>query len=434
LGDYVTIADVTDNDLKRVLAENLTPSDTIKTPERLFGREKYLTTIDRALSSPGRQIFIYGDRGVGKTSLALTAAYIHSASDSPPIHVMCGKTSGFAEVIQAIGNATIPVEKRIDKQTSGGGFNFNLPGGAGGIGVTRGTKSTSITAPQSLNEALDVVRYIAAKRSGKTIIVIDEMERIETQAERDKFAEFIKNIPEIDADVRFIFCDIAHDLTELLQSHPSAGRILETIPLDRLKPSDLWQILNAVANRLSVEIQFETLIRIGQVSDGFPHYVHLIGESLFWSMFDDPSPVTRSGAAHFKAGIEGALRRTEASLRAQYDKATQKYRNTSDYQEALWALADSTSDRRQIADIYDSSYKWIIAKREGRSLMPRDKLNQRYLSLRKDTHGRIVAGYGAGWFSFRENILVATTTRRVWAKCADNGCGKHSCSASLKAL
>ena len=421
---------VTDEDLKKILAENLTPSDTIKTPERLFGRQKYLTTIDRALSSPGRQIFIYGDRGVGKTSLALTAAYLHAASNSPPIHVMCGRTSGFAEVMQAVGNSLIPIDRRIEKQTTGGSFNFNLPGG-GGVGLTRANRpAPEISPPKSLNEALDIVRYVASKRNAKTIIVIDEMERIEAATEREKFAEFIKNIPEINDDVRFIFCGIAHDVSELLQSHPSAGRILEAIPLERLHHSDLWRILNSVGEKLGVEIQMETLIRISQVSDGFPHYVHLIGESLFWSMFDDPEAVTRSGPMHFRAGIEGALRRTEASLRAQYDKATQKYRLTADYEEALWSLADSTADRRQIADIYDSSYKWIAAKRQGRSLMPRDKLNQRYLSLRKESHGRIVAGYGSGWFSFRENIMRGYV--RLRAEAGGVNLGRHHNTAGME--
>jgi Holliday junction resolvasome RuvABC ATP-dependent DNA helicase subunit len=80
-------------------------------------------------------------------------------------------------------------------------------------------------------------------------------------------------------------------VTELLQSHASAGRILETIELKRLNYSDLWKILTVVAEKLNVEIQEEAQIRIGQVSDGFPHYVHLIGECLFWSMFDDEEEV-----------------------------------------------------------------------------------------------------------------------------------------------
>ncbi|MEY2458134.1 MAG: hypothetical protein QOK06_3309 [Acidimicrobiaceae bacterium] len=81
----MAIRGITDEDLKRVLSENLTPSDSIKTPDRLFGREKTLTTIDRAFSSPGRQIFVYGDRGVGKTSLALTTAFLHTGVENLPI-------------------------------------------------------------------------------------------------------------------------------------------------------------------------------------------------------------------------------------------------------------------------------------------------------------------------------------------------------------
>src|ERR1700738_2196253 len=137
----MTIANISDQDLKQVLSENLTPSDSIKTPERLFGRESTLRMIDRALSSPGRQIFIHGDRGVGKTSLALTAAYLQTDSHLTPIQVMCGRYSTFAEVMQAIGNATIPVETRMAERLSGGGLNFNLPGGVGGVGYTKPTRT-----------------------------------------------------------------------------------------------------------------------------------------------------------------------------------------------------------------------------------------------------------------------------------------------------
>ena len=82
-----------------------------------------------------------------------------------------------------------------------------------------------------------------------------------------------------------------------------------------------------------------------------------------------------------------------------------KTRNTEDYQEALWALADSTTDQRQLTEMYRSSYIPIMFERPNRKALPKDKFNQRLLALKKDTHGRIVVGYGAGWFSFRENIV-----------------------------
>jgi uncharacterized protein len=112
----------------------------------------------------------------------------------------------------------------MERAAAGRGLNFSLPA-VGGFGFSSGTPgSVTIPAPQTINEALDIVRYVAEKRAGKLVVVIDEMERIEDAAERDKFAEFIKNVSTLGNEVRFICCGIASDVNELLNSHPSAGR------------------------------------------------------------------------------------------------------------------------------------------------------------------------------------------------------------------
>lgn len=425
----MTIPNITEDDIKSILTQNLTPSDTIRTRDRLFGRDKTLRIIERALNSAGRQIFVYGDRGIGKTSLARISAYLHTGAENDPIYVMCGTTNSFSQVLQSIGNAVIPIRDRFEGGKSGGSVSVNLPGGLG-LGVANGAKGIpSVPEPKSLADALDIIRYVGAKRGNTTIVIVDELERIESAAERAKFAEFIRNLPELDCDVRFIFCGIMHDIAELVQAHRSAGRILETINLERLNHSDLWKIITGVAEKLNVEIQREALIRISQISDGFPHYVHLTGECLFWSMFDDPNPVTASSPLHFKSAIEDALKRTEGPLRVQYDKATKKTRNTEEYEEALWALADSTADSRQISDIYSASYCWINAKLPDRSKMTREELNQRYLSLRKGSHDRIVVGMGSGWFAFRENIMRGYV--RLRAEAQGINLGRHHSTAGM---
>jgi hypothetical protein len=82
-----------------------------------------------------------------------------------------------------------------------------------------------------------------------------------------------------------------------------------------------------------------------------------------------------------------------------------KTKNTEDYEEALWALADRTSDKRQLTEIYDGSYRPIMNTRISRKLLARDQFNQRLLSMKQENHGRVVKGYGSGWFGFRENIM-----------------------------
>ena len=402
----MTIVGLTKDEFKEVLSKNLTPSATIKTPERLFGRSRSLQQIDRALNSMGRQVLVYGDRGVGKTSVALTAAFLFGSDDASVIYVICAKEDTFESVIQAIGKKSNSAAQNIETPGSTGTYSASLLG-VGGSAKRGEPRVPKFELPRSMNDALEIIRYLATKGVEKKIVVIDEMERIGSAAERAKFAEFIKNLPEVDSQdrVKFIFCGIATTVDELIGAHPSAGRILEPIQLLKLHHDDLWRIIGTVADKLHVEVDRNILVRIGQLSDGFPHYVHLVGESMFWSMIDDESAVSTVSKRHYDLGISDALLRAEPTLRSQYEKATMKTKNTEDYGEALWALADTTSNRRQLTEIYEYSYKRLMHKRNGRRMLPKDKFNQRLLVLRKEAHGSVVVGYGSGWFGFRENII-----------------------------
>ena len=38
-------------------------------------------------------------------------------------------------------------------------------------------------------------------------------------------------------------------------------------------------------------------------------------------------------------------------------------------------------------------------------ILPREAFNHRLLNLRQENDRRVLVGHGAGWFSFRENIM-----------------------------
>jgi hypothetical protein len=85
--------------------------------------------------------------------------------------------------------------------------------------------------------------------------------------------------------------------------------------------------------------------------------------------------------------------------------ATEKSKNRVDYEEALWALADRTATRRQIKEIYETSYVRVCAEHTGKKPLTKEVFNQRMLMLKKDSHAKIIQGHGSGWFSFRENVV-----------------------------
>ena len=82
-------------EFEEILPSLLTPTTPIRSAEFLRGRERILEEIRRSFIQPGRHVFIHGDRGVGKTSLAQTAAIEHQSASADPVMVGCDNASTF---------------------------------------------------------------------------------------------------------------------------------------------------------------------------------------------------------------------------------------------------------------------------------------------------------------------------------------------------
>ena len=405
----MTIRGFTSVEVDEILARHLTPSDVISDPDRLIGRERKLEQIRRALVSPGRHVFIYGERGVGKTSLAMTAGNANSVSEENFIYVPCGEKTSLFEVIQIIGNSAVDLKQRV--AASGGGWSagggVSFPGIAGVNANFKQAEQTAVALPTSWAEVYDILRFVRSKRRGQIIIAIDEFDRVKNE-EKTEFAELLKNVGTQVEDVRFVFCGIGANVNEILGEHLSVGRMFEPVEIEKLHHNMLWKIIVDASEPLQVQIDQGILLRIGIISDGFPHFVHLIGQCLIYAMLDDEAEVSRCQRIHFETALKEALQKTEPSLKRIYSMATEKAKKQTEYEETLWALADRTETKRKLDDI-EISYQRIANARNrfgsGHELMDRLKLNQRLHTLRKDNHANIVVGHGSGFFSFREGVV-----------------------------
>jgi Cdc6-like AAA superfamily ATPase len=397
----MTIDRVTEVEFKDVLRRHFTPARPISSTEYLRGREAKLRQIDRAFNSDGKHIFVHGDRGVGKTSLARTAALIHSTGGIDPPTIECARKCSPFELLRDIALRCVPPEHLANpstaKKTLKAGFPF-----LGGE-VIQEVRRGHIPEFTTVNEALAVIAFLSNINSKSPVIVIDEFDVIEDESTRHTFASFMKHVSDQEIGIRFIVCGIGDSLDEMIGSHLSTGRYLMPIQLERLSHDARWEIVSSAAKELRISVDENTNIRIGQISDGFPYYVHLIGEKLFWAIFDDAHDVVETVPNLFEIALREASSEAEPSLKAAYEKATQKYNN--DYQQVLWAVADDSSMRRQVKDIYDS-YKRIMGRHyAGKEALELSKFYNRMNALRTDRHGNILRTTGAGWYEFRENRL-----------------------------
>ncbi|MER9442193.1 ATP-binding protein [Mesorhizobium sp. M0340] len=382
----------------RILSEVLSPSRPLHSPEFLRGRQEQLDGIEKALYSAGRHVFIHGFRGVGKSSLAQTAAYGMSTGGMDPIVIGCDKNSTFGSAMRDMFDEAVSKNPRIAATITENGLAF------GNLGATIGRKITThegrIAEPGSINEAVRLTKFLCENFTSNPVVVIDEFDQLQSREEQGNFANFIKQISDRHIPARFIFCGIGESVDAIMAAHGSADRYFHTVKLGQLPYDARNEIIRIAAQRLGIEIDDTTVYRIAKISDGFPHYVHLLSEKLFWRVYEAENEGRVTGDL-FQLAMSDASDAMEMKLKQPYETATRKY--TNDYESLLWAVADGHELQRSSRDIY-ASYVRIMKSQELEPLQ-REKFNARINNLKKPSYAAILSATRQGWYEFSEKVI-----------------------------
>jgi len=396
----MAIRGLSQTDFERVLNEYVRPSSPIESFEHLVGRQRQLEKIEEAVNSPGRHVFIYGDRGAGKTSLARTAAYKHHPAHGDPIYTACGRGTSCASIVRDI---VTQLDNRSELRT----VDRSMSASAKALGLEGSyaeTEKQKSLDNLDLNAATAAINESASRRGGRSIVVVDEFENLPTVDDRHLFAELIKQLSDRGVPVVLVFCGIGKSLDQLLQGHNSAHRYLEEIslPAPPLNFSGCWEIVDSACAALGIKIEQTPRLRIAQISDGFPHYVHLICQKLCWHAFRAPEPVDELTSEYYMEAVRDALGSVESRLRSSYDQATKKDRDS--YEDVLWAVADHFELQRNNRRIYDESYLRIM-EAVGRPPLDFTGFQSNLANLKTSRHGGILESERRGWVQFSENLI-----------------------------
>lgn len=394
--DSANLHELEEEEFGRRIHAVLFPSSPIQSHEFLFGRDDQLERIRRALMAPGRQVFIYGERGVGKSSLAGAAAAECQSSDAVPLHASCGSSSSFAGVVWSLIRAT--------GTESNSSVTVHDKRGVEGKGLSLArhveTSTQPATVPLDIEDAAKRLDTAFSAYSQRTVAVIDEFDLIPDEVERNKFAELIKALGDRKSEVKLIFTGVASALDELLASHASAHRQLDTIQLERLAYQPRLDITKKALTAFDLDADPSVIYRIANVSNGFPYYVHLLTEHLLWAWYGDASAQQVSMDNLHDAFIK-ATDAVHADLRKPYDKAT-RGRDQAAY--ALWATADAF-DLERTTDAIWKSYTQICDTLEVEALDKKKFLSQ-LRSLKADAQGEILEGIPSRrLYRFREAMV-----------------------------
>jgi AAA+ ATPase superfamily predicted ATPase len=380
----------------------LSPSHPVDTIEKLFGRERELETIERALFRTGTHIFIHGDRGVGKSSLAATAAIQYQTSDRAPIIVGGSKDDTFKTIIANIANQALGRNRleSVKKQSSAG---FEWRGIKWNQGEEVSTKDIS-SQIEAVSDAVELLKQVAARIEGKPIVVIDEFDAIGDMDERNKFASLLKHLGDQQVNIKFIFTAVGDTLDQLLGAHQSAYRQLECVHLDRLGWDGRMDIVRRAVKAFGIELDENVNWRIAAVSDGFPYYIHEITNKMLWAAFADDEAVETVSWQHYTEGLHAAILAITPELRRPYDKAV--LHRDKEYEDIVWSTADGEELFRSIASMHQS-YKMVAEQRAHSVDIDAKRFGEYLRKLKQSAFGEVLVQVEGrpGWYSYKEKML-----------------------------
>ena len=292
---------------RAVLLNAFQPATEVDDPLRFAGRSTEVRELADTLHSIGSTPLIYGDRGLGKSSLALQIRRIAMGDQELLVHLKAerlalpeGKqfltfyvtctdaTKTFLDLLQAMVNAAESVENapstsrenasQLVDRTSRKKLTIKV---VEFETTKRYQTETQRLSYQDLNleeKLVQLCDLLSAAYGQPVLFVIDELDRM---ANTTGLASFLKAAS--GESLKFLLVGIAGNVADLLADHQSLERRLVPVRLPLMKPAELGQIVVKAQNYLSAEdvgIRFSerAIIRLASVAAGFPWFVHVLGQ------------------------------------------------------------------------------------------------------------------------------------------------------------
>ena len=328
------------------------PFAPITLPEFFAGRAEYIRRLDNAISAPGLHVALFGERGVGKTSLARLLYFFVRRDEELTHFVRCESNSTFDSIFaDVLGSAG--VEAVLNGVEAEGEKHGTVGIASLGLGAARRLRRSykRIAVGPQISTRLLVEQL--AERDG--LVIIDEYDRVKDEATHTRMAELVKHFSDVAAKTKIIIVGVAETVSQLLGKHESLGRALAQISLERMTDVELGDIIERGANYVGVTFKADVRRKIVRLADGFPYFVHLIGHHAARVAAqqverDQVAPVVAE--EEYALGLQEALANMEPALSEQYEQATVTTRRPSEkFTLLLWALALTDERVVQVQDI-----------------------------------------------------------------------------------
>jgi hypothetical protein len=306
-----------------------TPAVPMSDRDFFTGRIAEIRRLADAINQRGQHAAIFGDRGVGKSSLANVIA--SKLTSSAPI-VAPVVNCNVADTFQSVWRSVLSNIDLIERKRTAGFQNLSF---------FEETRSAADVVGDNVT-ADDLRRLFTLIGDNKIIIVVlDEFDRLSIGPRR-AIADTIKTFADHSVPATIVVVGVAETIGDLIAEHESIERTLVQVQMRRMERSELIEILHKGASRLNMTITDDAARFIASVSQGLPYYTHLLGLHAARLTLDHGE--REIGMPIVVEAINKAVADSGASLLNSYRKAVTSNQQGSTYGHVLLACAIAKTD------------------------------------------------------------------------------------------
>ncbi len=272
------------------LADSLSASQPVTHRERFAGRYETLAALIAAIEQQRAHVVLYGERGIGKTSLIHVFAETARDAQYLVVYGSCGVEAHFDEMFRTFA-AQIPLlyHHSISPTADEGEHRRSFGDLLGGNAVD----------PRELAELF--VQIVGTR----VIIVLDEYDRVADPGFRRDIAELIKNLSDRAARVQLILTGVASNLDELIGFTPSIRRNIVGLAVGPMSDAEMRDILARAEVATGLAFSPDATSLITRMAGGSPYLVRLLGNRAAGRALDE---------RRMTVAVDDAIAGTEAVL------------------------------------------------------------------------------------------------------------------------
>jgi Cdc6-like AAA superfamily ATPase len=235
------------------IGEAFTPGAPINSRDLFAGRKSELQRVIKTIFRRGQHVALFGERGVGKTSLAQTLfdfLVLSGKSDFQIARINCSENMTFEEMWRSIcrgfvvttGDSTLPLDDALPSKPT----------------------------PENVRETFQLL-------DGPAIVIIDEFDRLENEEIERMMADTIKTLSDNSIDATLIVVGVADSVDQLIGEHQSIARAIEQTAMPRMSKNELLEIVDKGMHRCEGLTMLPSVReRCADLAHGLPTYTHLL--------------------------------------------------------------------------------------------------------------------------------------------------------------